>query len=125
MTNVPFTTASCGQIIGVAQSGIRALEPGDQVEINGSVDLSACLVGNSNARVYTINLDRQSGILYEYVVTVVAEGPHGLGSGWLRLYFTDRTGDRYALGIWKSERLQHTVAYNSADPAIVKIEWGE
>ncbi len=123
MGQVPFTNNSCGQDKGEVVPVGGALNPGDQVQINGSVDLSSCIVGHSNARVYTITLEKQSPILYDYVVTVVAEGPHGVGSGWLELYFTDRTGDRYALGIWKSDKLQHTVAYNSKDPAIVKIEW--
>jgi hypothetical protein len=124
MGNVPFTNSSCGMTSGVSVPVDGALNPGDKVEINGSIDLSSCIVGNSDAKVYTITLARQSPILYDYIIDVVAEGPHGAFSGWLYLYFTDRTGDRYALGIWKSERLQHTVAFNSADPAIVKIEWG-
>jgi hypothetical protein len=78
---------------------------------------------------FSVKLTKQSG-LYDFVVTVVAQGPKGVSSGWLNLYFTDRTftdrtGDRYGLGIWKSDKLQHTVAYNSADPGIVKIEWGD
>ena len=97
---------------------------GRPVEMNGSTDLSSCVVGNSGARLYSVKLAKQSGALYDYVFSVEAQGPKGLGSGWLYLYFTDRTGDRYSLGIWKSERLLHTVAYNSADPGIVKIEWG-
>jgi hypothetical protein len=124
MGSVPFTNASCGLTKGECVPVGGALNPGDEVEINESVDLSSCIVGNSNARVFTISLAKQSPVLYNYVITVVAEGPHGAFSGWLNLYFTDRTGDRYALGIWKSERLQHTVAFNSADPGIVKIEWG-
>lgn len=91
--------------------------------MNGNTDLSSCVVGNSGAKLFSVKLTKQSGF-YDYVITVVAQGPKGAFSGWLNLYFTDRTGDRYALGIWKSEKLQHTVAYNSSDPGIVKIEWG-
>lgn len=123
MGNVPFTNDSAGKKSGVTEPVGGALNPGDIVSINGSTDLSPCIVGNSHAAVHKIELLKQSGI-YSYVLNVVAQGPKGLGSGWLRLYFTDKTGDRYALGIWKSEKLQHTVAYNSASPAIVKIEWG-
>jgi hypothetical protein len=119
----PFSGTDAGKKSGTALSEAGALRPGESVSINGSSDLSTAIVGNSDAKVYSISLAKQSGILYDYVVTVVAEGPHGLGSGWLNLWFTDRTGDRYALGIWKSEKLQHTVAYNSADPGIVKVEW--
>jgi hypothetical protein len=125
MGNVPFTNTNCGETQGASAPVGGALNPGDTVEINGSTDLSSCIVGKSSARVYSVTLTKQAPILYDYVITVVAEGPHGAFSGWLNLYFTDRTGDRYALGIWKSEKLQHTVAFNSSDPGIVKIEWGE
>lgn len=121
--NVPFSNDDCGKKKGTSRSEAGALRPGDQVMINNSTDLSKCIVGNSSAKVHSIRLAKQSPILYDYVITVDAEGPHGLGSGWMYLYFTDRTGDRYALGIWRSERLQHIVAYNSKDPGIVKIEW--
>ncbi|HYN30179.1 MAG TPA: DUF4157 domain-containing protein [Dermatophilaceae bacterium] len=120
---VPFSANDAGKKAGAARSEVGCLRPGESVSINGSTDLSTAIVGNSGAKVYSVSLAKQSGILYDYVVSVVAEGPHGLGSGWLNLYFTDRTGDRYALGVWKSDKVQHTVAYNSADPGIVKIEW--
>ena len=121
---VPFSTADAGKTSGTSVSETGCLKPGATVSMNGSTDLSACVVGNSGAKLYSVTLAKQSGVLYDYIVTVVAQGPKGAFSGWLNLYFTDRTGDRYALGIWKSDKLQHTVAYNSADPGIVKIEWG-
>ena len=75
MGAVPFTDASCGQTKGECVPVGGALNPGDQVEINGSIDLSSCIVGNSNASVFTISLAEQSPILYNYVISVVAEGP--------------------------------------------------
>lgn len=123
MGSVPFNNVDCGKKAGKATVVGGALNPGDEVMINDSIDLSSCIVGNSGARVYSVTLARQAPILYDYVITVDAEGPHGVFSGWMHLYFTDRTGDRYALGIFKSERLQHTVAFNSSDPGIVTIEW--
>lgn len=122
MANVPFSNTDAGKHAGVTAPLGGALEPGDLVAINGSPDLSTAIVGNSGAYVRKIELVRQAGF-YSYVVNVIARGPKGLGSGWLYLHFTDKTGDRYALGIWRSEELQHTVAFNSADPGIVKIEW--
>jgi hypothetical protein len=119
----PFSTGDAGKTTGSSVSEIGCLQPGAIVSMNGSTDLSSCVVGNSGAKLFSVKLTKQSG-LYDYVITVVAQGPKGAFSGWLNLYFTDRTGDRYALGIWKSDKLQHTVAYNSADPGIVKIEWG-
>ncbi len=119
----PFSTGDAGKTTGSSVSEIGCLQPGAVVSMNGSTDLSSSVVGNSGAKLFSVKLTKQSG-LYDYVITVVAQGPKGAFSGWLNLYFTDRTGDRYALGIWKSDKLQHTVAYNSADPGIVKIEWG-
>lgn len=124
MANVPFTNNNCGNQSGTTTPLGGALQPGDSVEINGSTDLSTCLVGNSGARVYSISLINQAGF-FNYVLNVVAQGPSGLGSGWLYLYFTDQTGDRYSLGIYSSTKQQHTVAYNSSEPGIVKIEWGD
>jgi len=124
VANVPFTNSDCGKTSGTTTPQGGALNPGDQVEINGSVDLSTCIVGNSNARVYSIYLINQSGF-FNYVVNVLAQGPAGPFSGWLYLYFTDQTGDRYSLGLYSSAKQQHTVAYNSSQPGIVKIEWGD
>ncbi|WP_159807530.1 hypothetical protein [Cellulomonas citrea] len=122
MANVPFTHTDAGKTAGTTTPLGGALSPGDTVAINDSTDLSTAIVGNSGAFVRKIELVKQAGF-YGYVVNVVARGPKGLGSGWMHLYFTDKTGDRYALGIWDSEEKQHTVAYNSSDPGIVKIEW--
>ena len=122
MANVPFTNNDCGKTKGQTTPQGGALNPGDQVEINSSTDLSTCIVGNSNARVYSIYLINQAGF-FNYVVNVIAQGPSGPFSGWMNLYFTDQTGDRYSLGIFSSTKQQHTVAYNSSQPGIVKIEW--
>lgn len=122
MANVPFTNTDAGKTSGMTTPLGGALSPGDLVAINDSPDLSTAIVGNSGAFVRKIELVKQAGF-YDYVLNVTARGPKGLGSGWMHLYFTDKTGDRYALGIWSSTEEQHTVAYNSEDPGIVKIEW--
>lgn len=122
MANVPFTHTDAGKTSGVTTPLGGALNPGDVVAINDSPDLSTAMVGNAGAFVRKIELVHQAGF-YSYVLNVTARGPKGLGSGWMHLYFTDKTGDRYALGIWSSEEKQHTVAFNSSDPGIVKIEW--
>ena len=124
MANVPFTNSDCGKITGTTTPLGGALNPGDQVEINSSVDLSTCIVGNSNGRVFSIVLTKQAGF-FNYVVDVIAQGPSGPFSGWLNLYFTDETGDKYSLGIFSSTKQQHTVAYNSDQPGIVKIDWSD
>lgn len=122
MANVPFSNNDAGKKLGQTTPLGGALGPGDVVSINDSTDLSTAIVGNAGGFVRKIELVQQAGI-YGYVVNVMARGPKGLGSGWIHLYFTDKAGDRYALGIWSSTEEQHTVAYNSEDPGIVKIEW--
>ncbi|MFC6706670.1 eCIS core domain-containing protein [Flexivirga alba] len=121
-STAPFSTNDAGKTSGTSRSEIGCLQPGGSVVMNESEDLSSCIVGNSGAKVYSVKLAKQSGF-YSYVVSVVAEGPHGAFSGSMYLYFTDRTGDRYSLSIFRANKLQHTVAFNSADPGIVKIEW--
>lgn len=115
MANVPFTKQDAGKTSGFAVPLDGALSPGDVVMINDNPDLSHAIIGNSGAYVRKIELVEQAGV-YRYVVNVIARGPKGLGSGWLYLHFTDMTKDRYALGIWRSDELQHTVAFNSAAP---------
>lgn len=124
MANVPFTNSDCGNTSGVTTPLGGALSPGDSVSINGSTDLSTCIVGNSQARVYTIDLINQAGP-FDYVLDVLAQGPSGITSGSLYLHFTDQTGDTYKLQIFSSTKEQHTVAYNSDQPGIVKIQWGD
>lgn len=71
---------------------------------------------------FSIALQQVSGV-YSYQVVVDAQGPEGLFSGSMYLYFTDQTGDRYSLSVFRHARDKHTVSYNSAAPAIVKIAW--
>jgi UDP-2,3-diacylglucosamine pyrophosphatase LpxH len=98
------------------------LAPYERVRINGSTDLSSCIKANNGGCVYGISLNTSSG-MYGYTVTVDAQGPSGWLSGSMYLAFTDQTGDVYRLSIFRSDRTTHTVSYNSAKPAIVKIQW--
>jgi hypothetical protein len=113
-------TGPCGENSS-ATSGSH-LQPNQQVQLNGNIDLSTCMRSNGGGCVYGITLTGSPGI-YDYVVNVDAQGPTGFGSGSMYLHFTDETGDRYALSIYSSSRSVHTVRYNSQKPAIVKIEW--
>jgi len=113
-------TGQCGQ--NSYATSAAGLQPGQSVVLNGSSDLSHCVVANNNAAVFGISLNQISGV-YSYQVTVDAQGPEGAFSGSMYLYFTDQTGDRYLLTVFRHARDKHTVSYNSAAPAIVKIEW--
>jgi len=114
-----FTTTDCGDTSGTANG---LLPVGSAVSINGSTDLSSCIIGNSEGKVYGIRLVSNAGI-YSYQVQVDAQGPSGIFSGSINLAFTDQTGDTYKLAITASRREQHTVSYNSDRPSIVKITW--
>jgi hypothetical protein len=114
-----FTTTDCGDTSGTANG---LLPVGSAVSINGNTDLSSCIIGNSEGKVYGIRLVSNAGI-YSYQVQVDAQGPSGIFSGSINLAFTDQTGDTYKLAITSSRREQHTVSYNSDRPSIVKITW--
>lgn len=112
---------NCGQN-GEITSQV-GLQVNEQVSINGNTDLHLCIQGESNACVYAISLALNSGPFEKYVLNVDAQGPYGMFSGSMDLYFTDQTGDTYELTITDSHRKMHTVSYNSNQPAIVKISW--
>jgi hypothetical protein len=113
-------TGRCGQ--NSHATSAAGLHPGQSVILNDRRDLSRCIVANDNAAVFKISLQQCTGT-YSYQVIVDAQGPEGPFSGSMYLYFTDQTGDRYLLTIFRHARARHTVSYNSAAPAIVKIEW--
>jgi hypothetical protein len=92
------------------------------VAINGNVDLSGCVIANDNGKVFGITVTGSPGI-YDYVVNVDAQGPEGIGSGYMYLAFTDETDDTYELKIYSSYRSVHTVRYNSQSPIIKQIQW--
>ena len=115
----PFTTSNCGQEEGTA-TGV--LQPDEYVAINGSTDLSQCIVGKDGARIFWIMLQKQAGF-YEYKLTIMAQGPSGTGSGYFRLYFTDQEPDTYKLKIFSSTKETHELRYNSKEPNIVTIKW--
>jgi hypothetical protein len=110
----------CGENSHATSAG--GLQPGQSVTLNGQTDLSHCIVANNNAAVFSIALNRISGP-YTYQVTVDAQGPEGPFSGSMYLYFTDQSGDRYLLTVFRHARDTHTVSYNSRAPTIIKIEW--
>lgn len=110
----------CGKKQGTAINPI-GVPPMGQVSINNSSDLSQCIVGNSDARVFSIQVRKDIGSYYKYSIVVVAQGPKESGS--LHLKFTDSTGDTYTLSITDSAKKEHFVGYNSERPSIRIIEW--
>lgn len=122
LVDMAFNSESTSGLKQIASE--QGLQPHDQVSVNGSTDLSACLVGNDNARVFGINMKTQDGgRMYDDVINADARGPEGFGSGSLYLAFTDESGDTYCLSIYSSSRSTHTLKYNSNKPAIKRIFW--
>ncbi|MDJ0287329.1 hypothetical protein ACFCVS_15805 [Bacillus altitudinis] len=119
-----FSSKSCGKIVGEATS-LEKLQPGGQVSINNSVDLSRCIVGHNKARVFSIALERIDSpyLGFKFQIKVIAEGPSGIISKPIYLFFTDDTNDTYSLSISDSSIKEHTVKYNSIKPEINTIEW--
>ena len=120
MASVGIFEGTCGQnSFATSEEGLQV---NSSVQLNGSTDLSNCMQANDNACVYGITLTQSPGS-YDYVLMVDAQGPKGIGSGAMHLYFTDKTGDVYSLEIDSSTRSTHTVRYNSNNPAIIEIKW--
>lgn len=106
-------------------SSSSGLQVGDDVQLNGNTDLSTCVVGNDNSKIYGIRLRGATGPIYDYEVEVDGEGPHGAFTGSLYTAFKDQTGDIYHLKLTSSNRETHTVSYNSDKPAIVEFKWSD
>jgi hypothetical protein len=92
--------------------------------VNGG-PVSNSIIGNDQATIYGISLTKYAGPIYEYLITVDGKGPKGITGGSFYLAFTDESGDTYYLSLYSSTRKQHTVAYNSEKPNIVKIWWSD
>lgn len=121
MANSNFTTSDCGQPSGAA-TGLLDLD--QSVVINGNSDLSSCMVGLTSGCVYGISLGEDlNHSVYQYMISVDAAGPEGVGSGQIWLSFVDESGSNYSLSIFSSTRKVHTVSFNSSAPSIVTIDW--
>ena len=115
------TTSDCGQPVGTA-TGL--LDLNQSVAINGSTDLSACIVGLTSGCVYGVSLGEDlNDSVYKYMISVDAAGPEGAGSGQIWLAFVDESGSDYSLAIFSSTRKIHTVSFNSTAPSIASISW--
>ena len=113
-------TGRCGE--NSSATSVAGLQPGQAVVLNGAADLSRCMVANNNGAVFGIGLNKVAGV-YQYQISVDAQGPEGLFAGSMYLYFTDQSGDRYLLTVFRHARDTHTLSYNSSAPAIMSIEW--
>ena len=118
-----FTTSDGGKTIGTARATGGSLFQGEYVAINGSIDLSGVIVGNSGARVYWIKLDRSPipGVFYR--LSIDGQGPAGLGSGSMYIYIEDEGKFTEYKQFWSSEHHTLTIDYNGTKAGITRISW--
>lgn len=121
-----FTATNYGGYEGSAQG--PALQPeGGWLAINGSMDLSACVVGPYGACISKAYVSNQAPVKwpepFQYCVWVYGQGPKGAETGRLDLVFTDETNSNYSLTLYSSTPAWHYVAYNSSSPGITQMSW--
>lgn len=121
MGDIEFCAEGFGTANGTATATATPLQVGDTVIIDGSSDLSSCVVGDSNACVFGISLE--VGDAYQWAIGIDAQGPEGIGSGSLNLTFVDGTQDAYKIEILSSSRKHHSLEYDSTMPGITKFSW--
>jgi hypothetical protein len=127
VTGADFTSTTCGNDNGGAAVGTTPLLPeAGWLAINGSTDLSGCVVGPHGASVTSAYVTNQPPLTYErfaFGVWVYGQGPSGFGSGSLELTFTDQTGSDYSVKLYSSTPAWHYVDYNSTSPGIISMRW--
>lgn len=123
-TTVDFTTNDAGKTVGtaVAPAGVT-LNPGDQLSINGSTDLGAIIVGNSNAAVSSILYVNYPEGFYVHNLAVTGQGPAGVGSGSLVITIIDGEGGSHSLKLDSSTDKTHDLGFDSKNGAINTISW--
>ena len=121
-TGADFTCTAGGPALGTTP----LLPEAGWLAINGSTDLSGCVVGPSGASVTSAYVTNQPPRQYEsfaYGVWVYGQGPSGFGSGSFELTFTDQTGSDYSVKLFSSTPAWHYVDYNSESPGITEMRW--
>ena len=125
-TGADFNYNPLGTYSGLATGTTPLLPEGGWLAINGSTDLSSCVVGSSGALVSSVYVTNRPPEQYEnfaYGVWVYGQGPEGIGSGSFELTFTDQTGSDYSLKLYSSTPAWHYVDYNSDSPGITEMSW--
>lgn len=122
---VDYESKDCGKDTGTATQPNNVSGDYD-ISINLNTDLSQCIVGPKDAKVYSIHVATTAmsdPFEVHLNLTVNAQGPSGAFSGGLELEFTDFSRDTYSLNITDSNRKDHTLWFNTRGPGITKITW--
>jgi hypothetical protein len=113
-----FTSSNCGSDSGTA-TGDLPLD--SQMAINGSTDLSNCVVGPSGAYVASVMFKSRGGLRHGEIY-VYGAGPSGTGSGTLDLVFETSGGERHTLSLWSSSPGEHTDRFEDTTD-IISMSW--
>ncbi len=111
--------ASYAAPLETVKEGIVAM--GDPVA-GYTTDLQDFMKFNNGGCVFEIRVLKQESSMFQWIIWVDAQGPSLFG-GSGHLTFTDASGAKYRLSIFRSARCSHTLRYNSEKPVICKIEW--
>jgi len=124
-TGADFSSNSCGDPYGTAQGSAPLLPEGGWLAINGSTDLSECVIGLKGGSVSQVYVSNRAPLpaQFSYCIWVYGQGPSGFDSGRLDLDFTDQSGSSYSLSLFSSTPAWHFVEYNSDSPGIVQMSW--
>lgn len=101
------------------------LQAHQQLELDGTTDLSAHIAAHGGACVFGVRLALTNGGDYAYCLEVDAQGASGAFGGGLHLRFRDESGRWYCLYVYTGTRMLHVLRYNSHRPNITHVEWGE
>jgi hypothetical protein len=113
-----FQSTYCGEFVGQA-NGTAPL--GSQIWINGSADLTKCIVGPIGAFVQKITFQHHIGRASNAEVNVYGAGP-GMESGTLSLQFQTQTGATHTLGLTSATPQCQSITLEDLEP-ITSISW--
>jgi len=124
-TGADFSSTNCGDLQGMAQGSAPLLPEAGWLAINGSTDLSQCVIGLKGGSVSQVYVSNKAPLPYQfsYCIWVYGQGPSGFDSGRLDLDFTDQGGNSYSLSLFSSTPAWHFVEYNSDSPGITQMTW--
>jgi hypothetical protein len=112
---------SCGQYTASISDPSNPLNLNSQLAINGSTNLSTCIVGPNGAAVDWITYQTNNGIINS-VIYVYGQGPKGAGSGSLSLQFLTQAGQTHTLSLTSSSPGLHSDRFQDTS-GIVSISW--
>ena len=112
---------ACGNYAASISDPSNPLYQGSQLAINGSTDLSGCIVGPDGANVQWITYQQNNGIINS-VFYAYGQGPKGAGSGSLSLTILTQAGQKHTLSLTSSSPGLHSDRFQDTS-GIVSISW--